>query len=311
MPNKNRENRFCGWKIYGIAFAISALLGGFANATENGATEYPLGADSIDAALMPPPGHGALLSYNEYFDANIFSGAHSLSGSHVGVYVSAYRGIYTWPFSYDDGKITISSEIVLGGGNINVTVPTPTGGLSNGSAGLIDPSFWPVAVNYHSGSLFLSADAVIWAPLGTYNKNAAPTKGLGLNHYTFAPALYLTYLINPKFQLDMASVTDFNTTNPNTQYMSGADETFTVSLSYWATRNIQVGPTGYIYEQFTNDTQHGVVYNNGNRGQTLAIGAQAIYNIGHGGILVKYLHDTLVQNRAGGDQFWIQWALPF
>ncbi len=281
-----------------------------ANATENGATEYPLGADSIDDALTPPPGTGVLLSYNTYVDGPVYSGGASIKGSHISVLVSAFRGIYTWPGAYDDGKVTISSEIVIGGGNIHLKVPTPVGPLANGSTGLIDPSFWPVDVNYHSGPIFGAATFVIWAPLGTYNKTAVPAKGLGDNHYTFAPVFYLTYMVSPVLQLDLASVTEFSTVNPNTQYTSGDDETLTASLSYRVTPALQVGPTGYLYEQFTNDTQNGLTVGKGNRGQTLALGVQAVYNIGHGGIVLKYQRDTLVRNKAGSDQFWLQWALP-
>lgn len=297
----------------GLLCAAAALgfMPQLANATENGTTEYPLGADSFNAGITPPPGHGVLLSYDTYFNAALYAGGARIKGSHAGVFVSAYRGIYTWPVAYDDGKITLSSEIVIGGGHIGLKVPLPGGAISNGSAGMVDPSFWPVAVNYHSGPVFICVTMPVWAPLGTYNKTAAPAKGLGLNHWTFGPAAYLTYIASPKWQFDVDTLVEINTINPQTQYHSGADSTVTASASYRLLSNLQIGPTAWVYEQLTNDTQYGHVYNKGNKGQTLALGMQAIYSIGHGGILLKYYHDTLVRNRAGGDQVWLQWALPF
>ena len=73
---------------------------------------------------------------------------------------------------------------------------------------------------------------------------------------------------------------------------------------------VTVGPTAYFYGQFTDDSQKDVTIPKGHRSQALGLGAQAIYTIGHGAILAKYYHQTLVQNPVGGDQFWIQFAIP-
>jgi hypothetical protein len=314
MPNSKEHADRKGVQISGITVIVTALLldaNSVAYATENGSVEYPIGAESIDVGFLPPPGGAVMKSYNEYFSAKIYSGGKSVGGSDVSAFVTAYRPVYTWPVAFDEGRITISSSLVVGGGKLDLKVPTPVGSLSNGSTGLVDPSIWPIQINYHSGPIFASAATTIWIPWGTYNKNAVPAKGLGDNHYTFSSDFYLTYKATPKFQIDLASVTEFNTINHHTHYKSGDDETFTASLSYAVTPSIQVGPTGYLYEQFTDDTQSGTNIHKGNRGQTLAVGAQVVYNVGHGAIVVKYLRDTLVRNRAGDDQFWLQWAFPF
>jgi hypothetical protein len=76
-----------------------------ARATENGATEYPLGAETFGVALTPPPGHGAPPNYNEYIDARLYSSGSAVPGSHFSAFVSSYRGEYTWPVALDDGKV--------------------------------------------------------------------------------------------------------------------------------------------------------------------------------------------------------------
>ena len=137
-----------------------------------------------------------------------------------------------------------------------------------------------------------------------------PVKGLGQNHYAFAPLLYFTYLAKPNLQFDLASVTEFNTINPHTQYTSGSDETLTASISYHVAPHLEIGPTAYYYFQFTDDKQRRTTISKGNRSQALGIGVQGAYAIGHGALLLKYYHQTLVQNRPGGDQFWLQLAIP-
>jgi hypothetical protein len=294
-----------------LAAPLAAALHHQAAAAENGLTEYPIGADSYGVAFRPPPGQGALLNYTEFYSGTIYNGSTSIGGSHVNVFVSAFRGVYTLPTTFDDGKISFTVDLVAGGGTANAKVPLPGGGrLSNGSTGLVDLNPW-IEANYHDGPLFATAGLAVWVPTGTYNKDSAPIKGLGLNHYTFAPLLYMTYLASPRWQVDLASVTEFNTVNPHTEYTSGADETFTSSLSYTVIPDLQIGPTAYFYGQFSDDSQKNVTISKGDRSQALGVGAQVIYTIGHGAILAKYYHQTLVQNRAGGDQFWIQFAIPF
>lgn len=299
-------------KIMAIAFVAMPIIVGSTHAgwaAENGSTQYPIGADSYGVAFRPPAGQAALLNYTEFYSAQLYSGPSVVNGSRVNVFVTAFRGVYTYPVSFADGKVTITSDLVVGGGTVNAKVPIPGGSISNGSTGLIDVNPW-LEVNYHSGPLFVSTGLAVWLPWGTYNKNEAPVKGLGQNHYTFAPLLYLTYLATPKIQLDLASVTEFNTINPHTQYTSGSDQTFTASASYTVIPNLQIGPTAYFYGQFSNDTQKGVTIPKGNRSQALGVGLQGIYTIGHGALLLKYYHQTLVQNRPGGNQFWLQFAIP-
>jgi hypothetical protein len=291
-------------------FALLAVAPA-ANATENGLTEYPIGADTYGVAFRPPPGQGILLSYTEFYTASIDNGGTSIQGAHVSVFVSAVRGVYTFPVAPDHGKITFTVDLVAGGGFANGHVPLPGGGrLSNESTGLIDLNPW-IEADYHDGPLFMTTGLALWVPTGTYGKNAAPVQGLGQNHYTFAPLFYMTYLLSPKWQVDLASVTEFNTINPHSKITSGDDETFTGSLSYTVIPNLQIGPTTYVYGQFTDDTLDGGTLYKGNRSQALGLGVQAIYSIGNGAILAKYFHQVLVRNRTGGDQIWLQLAIPF
>lgn len=278
-------------------------------ATENGNTAYPTGVDSYDVAMAPPPGHAALLNYSTYFDAQVYSGTKKINGSKVGVFVSAFRGVYTWPVAFNGGTITLSSDLILGGGSVHLKLPY-AGGMQNSSTGLLNPCVWPVSLNYHNGATFISGAVAVWFPFGTYNKNDGPTTGLGLNHYSFAPIFYLTQMMGPDLQLDFASVTEFNTEDHHTHYQSGAGETFTFGAGYTVMPHLQIGPAAYLYDQFTDDKQNGVVYNNGNRGRSLALGAQAVYSIGMGAVGAKYYHNTWVRNKAGGDQFWVEWMLP-
>lgn len=304
---KMRLNR----SLYALLGVLAVSVTGLtpALATENGASAYPTGVDSYDVAMVPPPGHAALLNYSEYLNAQVYSGTTKVDGSKVGVFVTAFRGVYTWPVAFNGGTITLSSDLIFGGGSVHLKLPYG-GGMENSSTGLINPCIWPVSVNYHKNGTFFSGTLAVWLPFGTYNKNETPTKGLGLNYYTFGPTFYLTQFIGPKLQLDLSSVTEINTENHQTHYQSGAAETFIFGSGYTVLPNFQVGPTAYLYDQFTDDKEDGVTVENGNRGRALAIGVQAVYSLGMGAVGAKYYHNVWVRNRSGGDQFWLEWMAP-
>src|SRR5271168_3497566 len=72
-----------------LAVANAISVSQIAHATENGTAEYPIGAESIDVALQPPPGHVELQNYNEFYTASVYSGGTKLRGSSVGALATA------------------------------------------------------------------------------------------------------------------------------------------------------------------------------------------------------------------------------
>ncbi len=67
------------------------------------------------------------------------------------------------------------------------------------------------------------------------------------------------------------------------------------------------GFNGYFYQQTTDDSLKGLVYQNGFRGRDLALGPQLRFPLGkRGGFAVKYYRDTLVENKPSGSAFWFQ-----
>ena len=76
-------------------------------------------------------------------------------------------------------------------------------------------------------------------------------------------------------------------------------------------KKVAVGVNGFYYRQTTDDKLASVLFNSGNRGRDLGIGPEVRFNlITHGGFAVKYLRDTMVENRAPTNAFWFQLAVP-
>ena len=73
-----------------------------------------------------------MFNYTEFYSAQLYSGPSVVNGSRVNVFVTAFRGVYTYPVSFADGKVTITSDLVVGGGTVNAKVPNLAGVSATG-----------------------------------------------------------------------------------------------------------------------------------------------------------------------------------
>ena len=278
-------------------------------ATENGLEHYPLGVNTAMPGFVPPPGEFVWLNYNEVYTANTLAGPDGkslLPGFRLTVFAEAARFIYTWPVTWDN--LTFSSQIVPTFVGIDIN---PVGReFSRFSFG--DLNIVPVYVGWHNDKIHTIFGLNIWLPTGYYQPN--DPSSAGLNYYTFGPEWGFTYIPTPKWELSFDAITQFNTVNPKTNYQSGASFNLDYGLGYRPLAEhpqFQVGLVGNIYQQFTNDTISGNTVLDGNRGRTFSVGPQLRYDIGHGGLLIKWEHELGVENQTSGNRFWLQFALPF
>ena len=72
----------------------------------------------------------------------------------------------------------------------------------------------------------------------------------------------------------------------------------------------QLGVNGYAFTQWTDNSLKGNRVGNGNRGRAFSVGPQIRYDIGHGGLLVKWQHELGAENRFADDRFWVEFAIP-
>ena len=278
-------------------------------ATENGLEHYPLGVNTAMPGFVPPPGEYVWLNYNQVYTANTLAGTDGkkiLPGFRLNVFAEAARYIYTWPTTWNG--LTLSSQIVptVVGLDIN-----PAGhDFSRLSFG--DLSIVPVYLGYHTDAIHTIFGLNIWLPTGYYKQN--DPSSAGLNYYTFGPEVGFTYIPDPKWEISFDVVAQFNTVNPKTNYQSGASFNVDYGLGYRPLagyQKFQIGLVGNIYQQFMNDTIRGSTVRDGNRGREFSVGPQLRYDIGHGGLLIKWEHEMGVENQPSGNRFWIQFALPF
>lgn len=283
-----------------------------AHATEGGSQEYPLGVNSALPALLPPPGGTELLNYLQYYAGGVLAGPNGnklIPGFHVNVTAEVVRVLHTWPVQL--GPFTFTSGIVQP--TVNISVRLPFTSQSQDRLGLGDTVIEPLYVSYanpaHTFFSYLGTN--IWAPDGEYNVHHVVNTGL--NHWSFGPEAAITWFPTKRVQLSLQSIIEINTQNDATKYKGGTAISFDYGVDYVPFERfdrLHVGVGGYAYQQFTDDTVNGRVFNNGNRGRVVAIGPQIRYDWMHGGIIAKWQKEFAVENRTAGDRFWIQFAVP-
>ncbi len=164
------------------------------------------------------------------------------------------------------------------------------------------------------------------APTGRYSKNDPIGNNIGLNYWSYRPALEFTYLnkTGQEFSLNMSA--SINTQNQATHYKSGDEFYFTYAFQQYLSPQLAFGIGGYYYKQVGNDTQNGQVVDTntslatfdtlgagpGNKGETFAIGPIVSYNLSHDVVFEAHWdHEVFAYNRELRDQFWLRGVVKF
>jgi hypothetical protein len=175
--------------------------------------------------------------------------------------------------------------------------------------GLGDIAFAPVVFGWHNDALntFFSASLTVTAPTGVWEEGELAF--VGLNYWTFSPAIGLTYLV-PQHGLDFSGKLgiDINTENTATDYYSGAMAHLDLSVTKNLTENFALGAfAGFLY-QFQDDDSDFADAHDGFKGRSTAIGPLVTWKAKFSetnevDFRFKWAHEFDVENRMKGDAF--------
>jgi hypothetical protein len=292
----------------GIAALLALSTAALAGASENGAAHYPTGTNTVEPAVMPPPGDSLWLNYLTYYTADRFNnsnGASSVPGYLVNAEAEAARLLHTW-LSVDG--VAWTSGLVLIANDASLSVPHRSGS----GGGLGDLVIQPVLLTAAFGNLHVLGGFDVSLPTGNYDKDKLVNPGL--NYTTVAPQLALTWLPTRELEFSLFSIAGFNSKNQQTQYTSGDCFDIDYSIGYRpiaSAHALQFSVVGYWFDQFTDDELNGRQFLDGHRSKVFAVGPQVRYKFAKGGIAFKWLHETSAENRPEGDRFQLQFAVPF
>lgn len=309
-----------------VSIAAAAFLASVSfdegNATEAVAGRYVPGAFAGPGMGIVPPMPGVYWAFeNVYYHGEAsgevpFGGNSIALGMTADMWISALAGVYV-PDIHLSGNWTYAVQGVLPVGWTGATATVGPFETDDEVFGLGDIAVAPVLLGWHNDALdtFFSTSLTITAPTGQWEEGRLVF--IGLNYWTFTPAVAFTRLWQEQgidFSANLGI--DINTTNPDTDYYSGAMAHLDLSLTKNVTENLSIGAIGGVLYQFEDDGGAFADVHDGFRGQSVAIGPLISYKAKFGesaeiDMTFKWSHELDVKNRMKGDALVFQLSGKF
>lgn len=300
VPRTKRANCLCR-----VGVSLLAVVSGGAQATENGGSSYPMGAENYMSGAMPPPG-----LYSQFYVGHYE--ADSLRDNRGDKVPVDFR---VRANSIAPRLIWVTEQQVLGGNlAFHAIVPlvdlkVELNGQSQSKQGLGDIIFGPALGFHHSEKLHSIVALDFIAPSGEYDRG--DLANIGRNYWVVEPVVAVSYVDPNGLNVDAKIMYDFNQRNPATDYRSGSELHADYAVGWGLGNGWVVGVGGYMVHQTTDDRQDGERVKD-NKGRAIAIGPSVKYTSDKGWFLTaKWEQETQVRNRAEGNAYWMKLTIPF
>ncbi|WP_326540422.1 SphA family protein [Pseudorhodoferax sp.] len=302
--------------------ALGLLLGlgaATAGATEGGGNSYPMGVETNYTGLMLPDG-AHWFSYYQYYSAHRSTddaGRHNpqLASFDLHSQVLAQRLSYVWPGRRLLGaRLETRVVLPLVRLDLDLAVRRPGGldPLDRGGehTGLGDMAFSPLILGWAGPRLHQTVGIDTHLRTGSYD--VARRANTGRNTTQLALFHASTWFPAPGWDLHTKLRYAVNTRNSATGYRSGDEATFEFGAGWRATPALQLGVSGYVYRQTSDDEQNGRAVNgNGNRGRVHALGPAISYQLTpNTALIAKLQREFGAHNRPEGQRLWLQVKWP-
>ncbi|NLW50940.1 MAG: hypothetical protein GXY85_08905 [Candidatus Brocadiaceae bacterium] len=269
-----------------------------------------LGAEGWYAGALPPPGLH-LVDYNFLYHAHEMKGRR---GGHVSdppftdftatVYAQVIRPVYVskhtilganpaWhaviPFIYKEMESDFFGESKFGLGDVYVS---------------------PLLLGWHRPPWHWVAGLDVICPTGRYDSRDVVT--IGNNHWTFEPAVAVSYIGTGGFSASTKLMYDIHTEDRRLDYKEGDQFHLDYNLGYsWGgQRQWRAGLCGYYLTSMAEDKQDGRRLP-GSEEKVFAIGPTVSYQWGRLNIEAKLQHEMHAKNRPEGTAGWLKLIYSF
>ena len=257
--------------------------------------------------LTSPPKRTMFEEFTILYTANQMnnsSGVSSVPEFKLRVFANAIRILHNWNIPVLGGKLnsniaipTIYEQLHIAQGNFNKF------GLSNVDIGVLQ-------VGYNTGSMHWFYEGDVFLPGAPYVKT--DIIDIGQHNYAAGPVSGLTWLPrHGEWEASSKLLYIVNYHDTASHYRSGNEFVWEYDAMKEVSKRMALGVNGYFFQQTTNDMQNGLTVGDGFRGRDLAVGPETRIHFGkHSVLAVKYIRDTLVENKPRGYVFWFQMGIP-
>ena len=278
-----------------------------ATAAEGGASNYPYGALTTLSALLPPPTATEFYGYTVELNADRIADVqgNAIPGAEARVFAAAPRVVHSWKPT--PGGFTLSSGMLLELEHVSVDI----GGNKGSASGTTLFGIEPLYLSRGFGPLHLLTGPVVYFPLGGYN--AADLANSTASFGSWAWELSGTLIPTPRWDLSLALVSEFKSSDKQTHYKSGTQAGISYGFSYrpFADTRWEFGVTGFYTRQIADDRIDGATVAGGGRTQEYAFGPKLAYWLNPATPLIFQWHrEHAVRNAPQGDLFWFEFGFP-
>lgn len=324
-----------------VALAMAGGMSWRADAAENAAGFYLLGAKGSMAGFVPPPGT-YLVELNYYYAGDARGqAARGIALRRTGnltveadidvsanAFVAAPAPLWVAPGKVLGGNVGFSVMVPGGWKDVNVdldvkamlTLPPPINTtlqagrqfrIEDSSTALGDPLL-NALIGWHEGNWHWTVGALLNVPIGRWEKESI--SNLSFNHWGLDTTAAVTWLDPARgLELSVATGFTFNWENPDTDYKTGTEFHVEWAVLQHFSKTFALGLAGYHYQQVTGDSGSGASLGPF-KGRVTALGPVMTSSFELGKIPVsaelKWLHEFDAENRATGDAGILTISMP-
>ncbi len=203
-------------------FVFTVMAAGIASATENGASVFPVGVDTVMPGMQPHPGQTMFYEYTSFYEANETDntkGQKEPIDFKLRVFATAIKLNHTWGFKLLGGNFHTYIAVPL----LYQQLHVPQGKFTKYAIANVD--LVPFGVNYHKGIGHWYYEVDIFLPGTGYSKN--DVLNIGQHNLAIGPVFGFTLLPNKgKTEISLKNSYQVNGYDKDTHYHSG-NEFFT------------------------------------------------------------------------------------
>lgn len=306
MPYRRCRPRTVSALLRTLTATGLALGATSAMAAETGQTYYAHGAQTVYAAIMPPPGKTQLYGYSLFYDASSIRDAQgeAIPGVSARGLAAAPRIIHTLERQFFGFNVSFGVLALF----LNSSLDTPAGQFVDYGPTL--SGIEPLYLSRSVGDWHFLVGPVLYFPWGHYDADAGVN--VMLNRFGGALSGAVTWTPSPRWEASVTAGHEFKGRNRDTQYRDGQQLGITYGFAHRPFANMRwdFGLSGQYTVQLEDDRQSGEVIPN-NRIRKFTIGPKVSYWFSQTTAVVFQWHkESAVQNAPRGDSYWLMFSFP-
>lgn len=294
------------------ALVLAAALGlssGVASAGDGtGFGNFPFGAQTTYAALMPPAGTTSFFGYSLFYKGDIRDDDGNKPGVEFELFAIAPRLVHSWSKGLFGFKL--SSGVVWEGIHAKVDAG-PAGEDSDRGSTLIGIEPLYLTRSFADNTFHFLTGPLIYFKAGSFDRNALANSTLG--HNSLAYQVSTTWTPSPRWEGSLNLATEWKRENDENGYRGGTAWGITFGMGHrpFADTRWDLGFSGFYMDQFTDDKIDGEEIPGKVRTSKFAIGPKLVYWITPAaGIVAQYHREMNVHQGGDGDLFWLECVFP-